>query len=51
MYAISAHLDCLYGQPDTIYGISMSIWTHATQADTISTPYDGAQLVQHAIFE
>ena len=39
--AISTQLDGLYGQPDTICGISMSVWTHATQADTISTPYDG----------
>ena len=39
--AISTQLDGLYGQPDTICGISMLVWTHATQADTISTPYDG----------
>ena len=49
MNAVSTQLDRLYGQPDTIYGIGMSIWTHATQTDTISTPYDSVQLVQHAI--
>ena len=40
MNAISIHLDGRYGQPDTIYGIGMSVWTHATQADTGSTPDD-----------
>ena len=39
--AISTHLDDLYGQADTIYGIGMSVWSHAAQTDTISTPDDG----------
>ena len=39
--AISAHPNHLTGRPDTIYCIGMSAWTHASQADTVATPYDG----------